>query len=54
MYGLCTTIHVFESHESKKRGLDLLKMEVQTVVRHQVGAGNEPRSSGRVTGVFNH
>lgn len=30
----------FDSRESQKRGLDLLKQEIQKVVSHQVGSRN--------------
>lgn len=53
MSNLCTTIHVLDPSENKKRGLDLLKMEIWIVVSHQVVLGIEPRSSGRLTSVFN-
>ena len=35
------------AQESQKRTSDLLKLEIQTVVSHHVGAGTQPRSSAR-------
>jgi hypothetical protein len=46
--------HECSAHEGKRRALDLLKLELQMVVSHLVGAGIELRTSGIRANVLNH
>lgn len=38
--------------EGPKRALEPMKLRLKTVRRHHIGAGNQPRSSGRVPLLF--
>ena len=41
------TLYAYRVHRDQKRGSDPLELELQMVVGHHVGAGNQTSSSGR-------
>lgn len=48
------TMFMLGTHESQKKALDSLGLELQLVVSYYVSAGNEPRSFRRVTSAFSY
>lgn len=57
MYGrfacMCSVFHVCAAPVKARRGLAILELEVQTVVRCHTGTADGPRFSGRAVSVSN-